>query len=66
MVYAEQRFGLADRFINAFKESMNMKDENYILQRKWVDYGVRYGNKQEIGESIVSEQEAAFPQSTPR
>ncbi|MBK3494973.1 conserved virulence factor C family protein [Viridibacillus sp. YIM B01967] len=57
----EQRFGLAARFINAFNEAMST-DENYIYERKWVDYGVRYGDKKEIGDSIVAELEASFPQ----
>lgn len=58
---AENRFGLAARFINAFNEAMST-DENYIYERKWVDYGVRYGDKQEIGDSVVAELEASFPQ----
>lgn len=59
---SEQRFGLAKRFIDAFNKAMQ-NDENYILQRKWVDYGVRYGEKEEIGQSMVDELEAAFPES---
>lgn len=59
---SEQRFGLAPRFIDAFNKAMQ-GDENYILQRKWVDYGVRYGDKEEIGKSLVDELEAAFPES---
>ena len=37
--------------------------ENYILLRKWVDYGVRYGDQKEIGEQLVKELEATFPES---
>ncbi len=59
---SEQRFGLAKRFIEAFNQAMQA-DENYILQRKWVDYGVRYGEKEDIGQSMVDELEAAFPES---
>ncbi|MFJ8262614.1 conserved virulence factor C family protein [Rummeliibacillus sp. NPDC094406] len=59
---SEQRFGLAKRFIDAFNQAMQA-DENYILQRKWVDYGVRYGGKEDIGQSMVDELEAAFPES---
>ncbi len=59
---SEQRFGLAKRFIDAFNKAMQ-DDENYILQRKWVDYGVRYGEKEEIGQSMVDEIEASFPDS---
>ncbi|MGG0658569.1 conserved virulence factor C family protein [Rummeliibacillus pycnus] len=56
----EQRFGLNKRFIDAFNQAMQA-DENYILQRKWVDYGVRYGEKEDIGQNMVDELEAAFP-----
>lgn len=59
---SEQRFGLAKRFIDAFNHAIQ-SDENYILQRKWVDYGVRYGDKENIGKSIVEELEAAYPES---
>lgn len=59
---SEQRFGLAQRFIDAFNKAMQGA-ENYILQRKWVDHGVRYGDKEEIGKSIVDELEAAYPES---
>ncbi|MGX9133918.1 conserved virulence factor C family protein [Rummeliibacillus sp. JY-2-4R] len=59
---SEQRYGLAKRFIDAFNKAMQ-DDENYILQRKWVDYGVRYGEKEEIGQSMVDEIEAAFPEN---
>ena len=55
----EKRFGLSKRFIDAFNEAMKA-DENYIMQRKWVDYGVRYGDKEEVGASLVQELEAAF------
>lgn len=56
----EKRFGLSKRFVDAFSEAMK-DDENYIMQRKWVDYGVRYGDKEEVGISLVQELEAAFP-----
>ncbi|MGE7920164.1 conserved virulence factor C family protein [Viridibacillus sp. NPDC093762] len=58
---AEKRFGLEVRFINAFNKAMST-DENYIYERKWVDYGVRYGDKEEIGDSVVAELEASFPE----
>lgn len=58
---SEARFGMSNRFIEAMNAAMDSDDENYILQRKWADYGVRYGDKQEIGESIIRELEAAYP-----
>lgn len=60
---SESRFGLSERFINALDNAMEGDKENYILLRKWVDYGVRYGEQKEIGEQIVKELEATFPQS---
>ena len=60
---SESRFGLSDRFIKALDVAMDGDKENYILQRKWVDYGVRYGEQKEIGEQLVKELEATFPQT---
>ncbi|WP_040228558.1 conserved virulence factor C family protein [Bhargavaea cecembensis] len=60
--HGEDRFGLGKRFIDAMNAVMNDDEENYILQRKWADYGVRYGDKKEIGEEVVKEIEAAYPQ----
>lgn len=59
---SEKRFGLSERFVSAMNKAMDDKEENYILLRKWKDYGVRYGDKEEIGESVVLEIEAAYPQ----
>ena len=58
----EERFGLGQRFVDAMNALMEGDDENYILQRKWADYGIRYGDKKEIGEEVVKEIEAAYPQ----
>lgn len=58
---SEQRFGLSKRFVDAFNDMLK-KDENYIMERKWVDYGVRYGDKDQIGQSLVDELEAAYPE----
>ena len=60
---SESRYGLSERFIKALDEAMEGDKENYILLRKWVDYGVRYGDQKEIGEQLVKELEASFPQS---
>lgn len=59
---SEQRFGLSDRFVKAMELVDKNEEENYILLRKWSDYGVRYGEKEEIGETVVKEIEAAYPQ----
>lgn len=59
---SEERFGLSDRFVNAMEQVHSAEVENYILLRKWADYGIRYGNKEEIGETVVHEVEAAYPE----
>lgn len=58
---SELRFGLSDRFREAMEKVHSTEVENYILLRKWADYGIRYGEKQEIGETVVLEVEAAYP-----
>ncbi|MET3574912.1 conserved virulence factor C family protein [Bhargavaea ullalensis] len=58
----EERFGLSKRFIDAMNAVMQEDEENYILQRKWADYGIRYGDKKVIGEEVVKEIEAAYLQ----
>lgn len=60
---SESRFGLSVRFTKALDEAMAGDQENYIMLRKWVDYGVRYGAQKEIGEQLVKELEATFPES---
>lgn len=59
---SEERFGMSERFVTAMKQVMDPTEENYLLQRKWADYGVRYGDKAEIGKNMVEEIEAAYPQ----
>jgi len=56
----EKRYGLPERFIEAMKKAQ-LEDDNYILLRKWVDQGVRYGDFDEIGHDIVEELNAAYP-----
>ncbi len=58
---SEERFGLSERFLKAMDEVQGVEVENYILLRKWVDYGIRYGKKTEIGEILLQEVEAAYP-----
>lgn len=58
---AEVRLGLSERFIQAMEEVHSAEVENYILLRKWADYGIRYGEKEEVAETIVHEVEAAYP-----
>lgn len=58
----EERFGLSERFVEAMNAVQGREVENYILLRKWADYGIRYGEKAEIGETIIQEIEAAYPE----
>ncbi|MCM3709629.1 conserved virulence factor C family protein [Sporosarcina luteola] len=58
---SELRFGLSERFQDAMEKVHSTEVENYILLRKWSDYGIRYGEMQEIGETVVLEVEAAYP-----
>ncbi|MFD1928265.1 conserved virulence factor C family protein [Sporosarcina siberiensis] len=58
---SEERFGLSERFLKAMDKVQGVEVENYILLRKWADYGIRYGDKTELGEIVVAEVEAAYP-----
>lgn len=59
---SEERFGLSERFTQAMENVHGREVENYILLRKWADYGIRYGEKVEIGETVIQEIEAAYPE----
>jgi hypothetical protein len=58
---SEQRFGLPDFYKNAAMEAQ-MPGENYILLRKWADFGIRYGKMEQIGQEILEELLAAYPE----
>ncbi|MCP1144409.1 conserved virulence factor C family protein [Lysinibacillus endophyticus] len=61
---SEHRISTGDRFVKAFENVQISKfDDNYILERKWVDFGVRYGDKEEIAQNVYSEIEATYPES---
>ncbi|WP_289135885.1 virulence factor [uncultured Brevibacillus sp.] len=51
-----ERFGQAA--VNAGSASPNL-----IMERKWVEHGVRYGDLREIGEEVAGEIDAAYPES---
>lgn len=57
----EKRFGLPERFLKAM-ESAQLEGDNYVLLRKWKEMGVRYGELEDIGQQIVEELGAAYPQ----
>lgn len=56
---SEKRYALSPRFTETFEKRIQ-DDENYILQRKWLDYGVRYGEFDEIAAQVQDELEAAY------
>lgn len=58
---SEKRISTGDRFVKAF-QSIDIKktDDNYILERKWVDFGVRYGDKEEIANEVLEEIQATY------
>ncbi|MGA3602358.1 conserved virulence factor C family protein [Lysinibacillus agricola] len=52
----EHRVSCGERFVEAFNKIIDTADdENYIFQRKWIDYGVRYGELEEIAEAVKQE-----------
>jgi len=59
----EFRISTGDRFREAFHaiESQSA-EENYIYQRQWSDYGIRYGDKESVATTVVAEVNATYPQ----
>lgn len=58
---SEARFGLPDRFKEAVLKA-RQADENVVLERKWLEQGVRYGEMDEIGKEVADEISAAYSQ----
>lgn len=54
----ERRFGMPEKYTKLVSELQD--DQNYILQRKWKEQGVRYGDFEEIGNEVVEELIAAY------
>nr|WP_106778825.1 conserved virulence factor C family protein [Lysinibacillus timonensis] len=60
---SEHRIATGERFIDAFQKiKIDKTDDNYILERKWVDYGVRYGEKEDIAQNVLTEIDATYPE----
>lgn len=57
----ERRFALPERFTEAAMKAQPTAT-NYVLEREWVDQGVRYGKIEEVGEQVVQEISAAYDQ----
>ncbi|RDI43067.1 conserved virulence factor C family protein [Falsibacillus pallidus] len=58
----ERRFGLPEAYITAVGAAQKQED-NVVLARKWKDYGIRYGELDQIGQELKEEIVAAYPQS---
>ncbi|MGE7926284.1 conserved virulence factor C family protein [Lysinibacillus xylanilyticus] len=57
----EHRVSCGERFVEAFNKIIETAvDENYIFQRKWIDYGVRYGELEEIAEAVKQEIDVTY------
>ncbi|AIE60452.1 conserved virulence factor C family protein [Bacillus methanolicus] len=56
----ERRYGLPEIFINAIKRAQDPND-NIVIERKWKDFGVRYGDFDQIGHDVKEELMAAYP-----
>lgn len=60
---SEHRIALPKQFIESFNAAVaKEEDDNYIFLRKWVDYGVRYGEKEDVAAQIAEEVVATYPQ----
>lgn len=56
----EKRFSLPSSFLEAVGQAQKEGD-NVVLLRKWKDYGIRYGDLDEIGSDVSEELVAAYP-----
>ncbi|MGM0845425.1 MAG: conserved virulence factor C family protein [Bacillota bacterium] len=57
----EKRFSMPEQFVKAVSDAQ-LEGDNVVLLRKWKDQGARYGELEEIGDSVVEELLAAYPQ----
>ncbi|MBP3038974.1 conserved virulence factor C family protein [Bacillaceae bacterium Marseille-Q3522] len=57
----EKRFAMGDNYTRAIS-AVQLPGDNVVLMRKWHDHGVRYGDLLEIGEEVIEELIAAYPQ----
>ncbi|KRF64473.1 conserved virulence factor C family protein [Peribacillus butanolivorans] len=57
----EKRFALPEYFIKGIAAAQK-EDDNVVLLRKWKDYGIRYGDMDDIVKEVADELVAAFPE----
>lgn len=55
-----KRFGLPAMFTEAVAKIQKPAD-NVVMLRRWKEYGVRYGDMDQVGHDIVEELQAAYP-----
>ncbi|WP_107728001.1 conserved virulence factor C family protein [Desmospora activa] len=55
----ERRFALPPRFAEAVMKAQSAA-ENMVMERRWEERGVRYGDWDEVGEEVVQEVSAAY------
>ncbi len=53
------RLPLPERFGQAIERAMSAS-ENMLMERKWIDEGLRYGDLSEVGEAVVREISAVY------
>jgi hypothetical protein len=57
----EKRFALPEYFIKGIAAAQKAED-NVVLLRKWKDYGIRYGEMDDIVKEVADELIAAYPE----
>ncbi|MFP3510449.1 conserved virulence factor C family protein [Peribacillus sp. SIMBA_075] len=57
----EKRFALPEYFIKGIAAAQK-EDDNVVMLRKWKDYGVRYGDMEDIVKEVSDELIAAYPE----
>jgi hypothetical protein len=55
----EARVGLPERFMNAAMKAES-SSANLVMERKWEEQGIRYGDLQEVGNEIAEEISATY------
>lgn len=55
----EKRFGLPEQFTKAAMK-VEPTSSNYVMERKWEDQGIRYGDMSAVGDQIVQELTATY------
>src|SRR5690625_98762 len=58
----EERFRLPERFMNIAMEAATASN-NYLMERKWVEFSPCYGKMKEIGHDVVEELAATYSEA---